>query len=409
MARALVLGGLGGIGSVAVRALAAVDEFDQVVIADVLGEEAETAAAQFGDSRITGIAVDAQSHTNLTTAMKDADVVINCIGPFYRFGPPVLRAAIDAGVDYVDVCDDLAPTQSMLAMHDAAQAAGVTALIGMGNSPGIANVIVRLCAEQLLDRVESVDIMHVHGGEPEEGPGVIKHRLHAMDNPVPLFVNGEFVEVHQLEADGRAFVREFDFRDVGRLPVYPYPHPETITLPRYLPGLQRATNMGVIFPLAYFHRTQQLVRVGLSSQEPLTVGDTAVVPLDVAVALLQSQRPGFLEEPQVTGPAGCLAVEVGGIKDGDYHRYVFQLSSTMAGAGEGTGIPAAVGTILMHWGHISGPGVLPPEAAVDPTSFLDLAFDLMRRLGVQAGGDSGAVHVEHIGPDGVARQVSLGV
>lgn len=70
-----------------------------------------------------------------------------------------------------------------------------------------------------------------------------------MDNPVPLFVNGEFVEVHQLEADGRAFVREFDFRDVGRLPVYPYPHPETITLPRYLPGLQRATNMGVIFLL----------------------------------------------------------------------------------------------------------------------------------------------------------------
>ena len=52
MARALVLGGLGGIGSVAVRALAAVDEFDQVVIADVLGEEAETAAAQFGDSQI---------------------------------------------------------------------------------------------------------------------------------------------------------------------------------------------------------------------------------------------------------------------------------------------------------------------------------------------------------------------
>lgn len=85
MARALVLGGLGGIGSVAVRALAAVDDFDQVVIADVLGEEAETAAAQFGDSRITGIAVDAQSHTNLTTAMKDADVVLNCTGPFYRF------------------------------------------------------------------------------------------------------------------------------------------------------------------------------------------------------------------------------------------------------------------------------------------------------------------------------------
>ena len=111
----------------------------------------------------------------------------------------------------------------------------------------------------------------------------------------------------------------------------------------------------------------------------------------------------------MTGPAGCLAVEVGGVKDGAYHRYVFQLSSTMAGAGEGTGIPAAVGAILMHRGRISGPGVLPPEAAVDPTSFLELAFDLMRRLGVEAGGDSGAVHVEHVGPDGVTTQVPLSV
>ena len=259
MARALVLGGLGGIGSVAVRALAAVDEFDQVVIADVLGEEAETAAAQFGDSAHhrdrCGCAVAHQSDHGDEGRRRGAQLHRT----LHRFGPPVLRAAIDAGVDYVDVCDDLAPTQSMLAMHDAAQAAGVTALIGMGNSPGIANVIVRLCAEQLLDRVESVDIMHVHGAS-RGGPRVIKHRLHAMDNPVPLFVNGEFVEVHQLEADGRAFVREFDFR--GCRPAAPSTPTRTrrpSPLP-HLPGLQRATNMGVIFLLAYFHRTQQLVR-----------------------------------------------------------------------------------------------------------------------------------------------------
>lgn len=153
MARALVLGGLGGIGSVAVRALAAADDFDEVVIADVRGDETQAAAALFGDPGITGVALDATSQESVATAMNDADVVLNCIGPFYRFGPPVLRAAIDAGVDYVDVCDDLAPTQVMLEMHDAAKAAGVTALIGMGNSPGIANVIVRLCAEQLLDQV----------------------------------------------------------------------------------------------------------------------------------------------------------------------------------------------------------------------------------------------------------------
>jgi short subunit dehydrogenase-like uncharacterized protein len=40
--------------------------------------------------------------------------VLNCVGPFYRFGPPVLTAAIKAGVSYLDVCDDWEPTLDML-------------------------------------------------------------------------------------------------------------------------------------------------------------------------------------------------------------------------------------------------------------------------------------------------------
>ena len=217
MSRIVVLGGCGGIGSVAVRTLAAADGVDQIVIADVRGDDAVAAATAVDRPGITGVAVDATSPESLASVMAGADVVVNCIGPFYRFGPPVLEAAIDAGIDYVDVCDDLAPTRVMLEMDEAARTAGVTALLGMGNSPGIANVIVRLCAEQLFDQVETVNIMHVHGGEPDEGAAVIKHRIHAMVNPVPLFVDGEFIEVRQLDADGQAFVREFTFRDVGAI------------------------------------------------------------------------------------------------------------------------------------------------------------------------------------------------
>jgi len=404
MGAIVVLGGCGGIGSVASRALAAAGE--DVVVADIDLERANTLATEIG---ARALAVDASSSESLASAIAQGSVVLNCVGPFYRFGPPILAAAIAVGVDYVDVCDDLAPTRVMLAMDDAARRAGISALVGMGNSPGIANVFVRLCADQLLDTVETVDIMHVHGGETEEGAAVLKHRIHAMVNPVPLFVDGEMVQVQQLEADGQAFVREFDFRDVGPMPVYPYPHPETITLPRHFPSLRRATNLGVIFPLPYFHRTQDLVRVGACSEDPVSVSGTDVVPLDLAVALLQQQRPGFLEDAGVTGPAGCLAVEVSGVKDGEQHGYVFQLSSRAAGAGEGTGIPAAVGALLMKRGRITGPGVLAPEAAVDPAEFLPLAFDVMGRLNVSAGGDSGVVHLEHMGPDGRRDVIPLGV
>ncbi|MCZ7534597.1 MAG: saccharopine dehydrogenase NADP-binding domain-containing protein [Acidimicrobiia bacterium] len=252
MSRIVVLGGCGGIGSIAVRALAITDDYDEIVVADqradAAGEAARALAGEVGREGLSGAGFDAASTESVEGVITGADAVLNCVGPFYRFGPPLLEAAIAAGADYVDVCDDLDATVRQLDLDERARAAGVTALIGMGNSPGLANVFARLCADDLLDEIESVDIMHIHGGEPDEGAGVLKHRIHAMTNDVPLFVDGEMIQVRMLEESGRRFVQETEFRDVGTYPAYPYPHPETITLPRYMPGLRRATNLGVVFP-----------------------------------------------------------------------------------------------------------------------------------------------------------------
>jgi saccharopine dehydrogenase (NAD+, L-lysine-forming) len=398
MSRVLVLGAAGGVGGVAARALATVEDVGLLVVADQDAAAVRQLAAELDPtgSRVVGSGVDVADPASLAAALAGADLVVNCVGPFFRFGPPTLRAAIAAGVDYVDVCDDLDPTREMLALDTAAKEAGVRALIGMGNSPGVANVLVRLCAETLLDRVEAVDIMHVHGGEPDEGAAVIHHRIHAMTNDVPLFVDGAFVTVRQLEESGQAFVREADFRDVGRLPVFPYPHPETITLPQHVPGLRRATNLGVITPLAYFRLTQDLVRAA----------DPAA-GFDDVVARLQAERPRLLAEAGLTGPVGCLRVSVTGEKGGDPHGYVFQLSSRSAGAGEGTGIPAAAGAALMLRGEAGTPGVLPPEAAVSPGPFLALAFDLLGRLGTDQHAGTSIV-VEHTGPDGDVDLLPIG-
>src|SRR5262245_49464973 len=107
MAKIVVLGGCGGIGAVAVRALASGDYFDAIVIADVRGELAQQSAAQLHKPGVTGIAVDASDSASLHRAIAGADVVLNCVGPFYRFGPPVLQAVIAARINYVDICDDL--------------------------------------------------------------------------------------------------------------------------------------------------------------------------------------------------------------------------------------------------------------------------------------------------------------
>ncbi len=405
MSKIVVLGGCGGIGSVAVKALAAGAYFDEIVVADTRLPVAQALVAQIGKPSLRALEVDANSPESLRAAITGADVVLNAIGPFYRFGPPVLRAALDARVRYVDVCDDLAPTVKMLALDDEARAAGVSALVGMGNSPGLANVFVRLCKDQLLETVETVDILHIHGGEPEEGPAVVKHRIHAMVNDVPLFLDGQMVSVRQLEPSGQAHVVETDFRGVGRFPVYPYPHPETITLPKYIPGLKRATNMGVIFPLSYFHLTQEMVRVGACTETPLRVSGVDVVPLEFSVAHILSRRAELLRAAGVTGPGGCLKVVVGGTKRGEPRTYVFSLSSSTAGAGEGTGIPAAVGAVLMARGKITRLGVFPPEAGVDPLDVLPLAMEMVAHLKVNSGGET--IHVESIDAAGNRETIPL--
>ena len=409
-AHVVVLGG-GGIGSVAARALAATDDATRVTVADLDVDAARATVAAIGDPRFDAAAVDVGDGASLRGVVDGARVVLNCVGPFYRFGAPTLAAVIDAGVDYVDVCDDLDATRRMLELDGAARAAGVRAVIGMGNSPGLANVFVKLCAEWFLDEVRTADIMHIHGGEPDEGAAVLKHRIHAMTNDVPLFVDGAFVDVRMLEESGAPFVRDEEFPDVGTFPVHPYPHPETITLPTAFPTLRGATNLGVVFPLPYFRMTQDLVRAGMASDDPVRVGDVAEVREDVMAALLRRERPRLLAEAGVTGPGGCLKVVAGGVRDGEEHTYVCTVSSSEAGAGEGTGIPAALGAILALRGSLGGgPGVHPPEAVVPVADLLGLAGVVVAALDVGGTGPGGAsggfpIRLEHIGPDGVQEPV----
>ncbi len=54
-----------------------------------------------------------------------------------------------------------------------------------------------------------------------------------MLSPIPVFLDGEYKEVKLFEESGRA-LEDAEFSGLGKYPVYVYPHPETITLPKYI-------------------------------------------------------------------------------------------------------------------------------------------------------------------------------
>ena len=71
--------------------------------------------------------------------------------------------------------------------------------------------------------------------------------------------------------------------------------------------------------------------------------------------------------------------------------------------GEGTGVPAALGAILMATGKVKEYGVNPPEGCVDPMDLLKLA-----RTKVSLGGKKGLpIVIEHIDKDGRSERIDL--
>jgi saccharopine dehydrogenase-like NADP-dependent oxidoreductase len=403
MARVTVLGGAGAVGSIATKTLASSGVFSDIVVADMNVAAARKVAKEATGAKLTAVAFDAESPNSIKKAVSGSAVVLNCVGPFYKYGPVILQAVIEAGINYVDICDDFDATEALLAMDEEAKKAGVSALIGMGSSPGVANVLVKFCADSLLDEVEAVDIYHAHGGEKVEGAGVVKHRIHSMKMDIPMFLGGMFTTVRLFEESGRALEEDTEFQNVGVYRVYAYPHPETITLPQYLKGVKRVTNLGLVLPPAYAELIKGMVRLGITDEKPIEVQGQKVIPLEFAVAFILSERERLMNEAGISEPMGCLKIVVKGYKSGGNETYIFSMSSRGQGMGEGTGIPAAIGTMIMATGKIKEKGVLPPEGCVNPMDLLELA-----KTSVKATGGKGfPITIEHVDKDGKSQTLNL--
>lgn len=404
MSRVIVLGGCGIVGIQAVKTLVSTNDFDEIVIGDINLEKADRYVAEIADSRLSSIKVELTDHEMIMDVIEESDVVLNCSGPFYKLGPVIMGAVIDSEIDYVDVCDDLDATQKLLRMNEQAKKAGISAVIGMGSSPGVANLLAKFCADHMLDEVVSIDILHAHGGEPSEGAAVVAHRIHSMISPIPMYLNGEYTTVDYFEESGIALREEVDFHQVGTFTCYPYPHPETITLPKYI-KCKRVTNLGCVLPPEYYQFTQDVVRLGIIDEEPIVVGGQLVVPRDFAIAYVISERERILKETNFGEQRGCLKISIKGIEDGEPRQYNFQMSSIGQSMGEGTGIPAAFGAILMHRGKILEKGVLPPEACVTPLDFLGLMQEHLK-LDMMTGRGSPLI-IESIDKDGNVEQLEI--
>jgi len=356
----IVLLGGGGMGEIALKDL--VDSgVKQIVIADYDRAKVESLVKDYKGQgmEISAVFVDANDRASLIKVMKDASVVASAIGPFSEYGVKVLKAAIEARVNFVDICDDPQPTIDELDLHNEAKQAGITAIIGMGNNPGVGNLCARYGAQKL-DEVEEIEFIWVHPAISRTGGAGVLHAIGAFSGDVPSYHQGQWVDV-PAGSDKEAI----DFPEpVGRVEVFHSGHPEPITVPRYI-SVKDVSCKGGIVPVWVGQEFIRLLSYGLGDAEPIEVKGTQVVPREFTVSLLESllHRRGkdMISGEQLTKVSRVI---VKGKKEGRATSYIYD----RIGNDWEAGIALSIGAQMLA-GAITEKGVFAPEGCIEPQGF----------------------------------------
>ena len=348
--RIVVIGGAGAMGSALSADLAACEEVSELVVADADGARAERLVRATGSPRASALALDVDDREAALRALEGADVLVNCTS--FTLFDRVIALALEAGVNYADLISE--PT---VEQRRAAERAGITAVSGLGASPGLTNVLVRH-ASAWLHELEEVHVSWASFRTIAPSPGLLDTILWELSDACPtrqVYVNGRFERAGFMEGS-----RLVEFAPpLGRQRVYYVPHPETVTLPRSFPSLRFCAVRGTWRP-KLMEDVRVLNEYGLLDPDAI---ETTKERIWARFGGRGDEEPWRL----------FVNVEVVGRRDGALWRRVYDASHPdwgQEGTGKMTGICAAVGAQLLARHGGTRPGFVDPEEEFDPEEFL---------------------------------------
>ena len=357
--KALVIGGTGGMGQGVARDLIKQERITKVTLGDINIDPARVQEKLRASDKVSLIKIDVNDHDGMVGAMKEVDVVINCAGPFYKTAVAVARAAVEAKVNYIDICDDYEATEILFAsdIDKAAKEAGITVLTGMGSDPGTNNVLVKWYA----DRLDHVDEIYLYWvvSIAELAGAAWDHSLHMVLGKIPQYIDGKIVQVQ----GGGGEETEHFLEPLGECLISYVGHPQPITIPRYIKGVKTVVIKGALIPRWVDKLIKEQKEMGLLSNERIEVKGTKVVPYDLALKLWDT-----IPKDRDNGPsASGLKVIVKGERRGKQVTYTADIVGRMA---PGTGLPASIAALMMDAGEVTVKGVVAPEGCINPDNSL---------------------------------------
>jgi saccharopine dehydrogenase-like NADP-dependent oxidoreductase len=238
----VVIGGCGDMALDALDELMNEKDVKLVTIADINLEKAQKEAAKRGE-KFVAAKLDATNHSQVVEIMKQHDISMGFVGPFYYFEKPMVAAALEAGKPYVSICDDYEAYLDILPFEEEAKKKGIRILTGWGNSPGLTQVLARK-GYNSMDNPKRINIHWAAGSNEAAGPANLTHLFNIFHGTTLQTIRGKEIEVPT--GGGRKVVR-FPF-PMGDLPVYYTGHAESVSIPRNLKGLTEVTLHGGVQP-----------------------------------------------------------------------------------------------------------------------------------------------------------------
>ncbi len=362
----LILGGSGGMGRFASRAISSIENISLITIADLNAQSVKEFADSFKSTKIIGIGLDVLDKEALKNKLSEHDVVLNLTGPFFKFAYPILEAALEENCHYLDICDDWEPTEKMFALNDLAQEKNKTAIIGLGASPGITNFLA-LKAMTELDEVNKIYTgWDISSAEPEEESSqsdvnaAMLHGIEQMVGRVKVFKDNKFQMVRPLKRV------DINYPEIGEFKVSIFGHPEAITFPHHYPEISESLNL-MPGDDGSFRFNFKILRFFIEVKL-LTKNTAARIIHWLETKNSKVSKDSVNSLPGVYGLAK-------GLKNGTKTSIAVTLDSSndmleKMSMGEATGYPLACGLKMLIDGKINKFGVLAPEACgIDPDIF----------------------------------------
>jgi len=350
--------GLGSMGKIIAKDLAETYNGKIIYLARDVGSVENLAKKNDAKVRYA----DVSKPKTLAKAFNGIDVVIHAV--HHEFNLDVMEACLKSKTNYIDLGGLYHYTKKQLKLNKQFKKNNLTAIIGIGASPGITNVLAKY-ASKFLDKIENIEIKIGNKDfstykqiSPLSASYSVQTILEEFSWKPAVFVNGKIKFVEPIS--GR---EEYKFPEpIGTQKLQYTIHSEIATLPYTLKA--RNVSFKIAFDDDFTDKIKMLKENGFISDEIIKIGKNKFNIKDVSLEILKRLPK--------TIPEKINQYEIIRVIVSDKHKKII-MDAKIPGINEtidkDTGIPPSIIAQMIADGKITNKGVFPPESIIPEEEF----------------------------------------